>query len=62
METQIDASKKHSKSAKKQQLSSPKVILHYFDCYGRAESIRILLHLQGIEFEDRRYDYHSWEE
>ena len=34
--------------------------VHYFDAYGRAESIRLLLAHVKVPFEDRRYSFEEW--
>jgi hypothetical protein len=34
--------------------------LYYFNIYGRAESIRALLHHSKIQFEDIKVEGHSW--
>ena len=34
--------------------------LHYFNFYGRAESIRILLNHAKIPFEDVRFGFADW--
>ena len=49
-------SKKSNKSKTKQQ-SGDLIELYDFDCYGRAEMIRILLHHLNIPFEDNRVEY-----
>jgi glutathione S-transferase len=36
--------------------------LHYFDSYGRAEASRMILHSQGIDFNDNRLDDAGFEE
>eukprot|EP00345_Euplotes_harpa_P010154 CAMPEP_0168339336 /NCGR_PEP_ID=MMETSP0213-20121227/13397_1 /TAXON_ID=151035 /ORGANISM="Euplotes harpa, Strain FSP1.4" /LENGTH=151 /DNA_ID=CAMNT_0008345341 /DNA_START=6 /DNA_END=461 /DNA_ORIENTATION=- len=36
--------------------------LYYFNLYGRAECIRILLHLAKADYEDVRYEFHEWPE
>lgn len=36
------------------------VTLHYFDGYGRAEGIRMILHGFGIEFTDNRYNQETF--
>ncbi|MCA9513561.1 MAG: glutathione S-transferase family protein [Myxococcales bacterium] len=35
----------------------PKIALTYFDSAGRAEPVRVALHIAGIPFEDRRLPY-----
>lgn len=35
-------------------------ILHYFDCYGRAEPTRMMLNLSEIPFIDRRFAFDEW--
>ncbi|CAJ0933198.1 unnamed protein product, partial [Mesorhabditis belari] len=40
----------------------PQYKLHYFDIYGRAEPIRILFYLGGVEYEDRRWSFAEWPE
>ena len=39
---------------------APKVQLLYFDGYGRAEVIRIILNYGGIPFEDKRVTWEEW--
>ena len=39
---------------------APKVELLYFDGYGRAEIIRIILNYGGIDFEDKRVSFEEW--
>ena len=39
---------------------APKVQLLYFDGYGRAEIIRIILNYGGIPFEDKRVTWEEW--
>ncbi len=39
-------------------MSKPK--LTYFDLYGRAEMIRMILHKAKIEFEDNRIGFEEW--
>ena len=34
--------------------------LTYFDAYGRAESLRLLLNYAGIEYEDERIAFKDW--
>ena len=34
----------------------------YFDIAGRAEAIRILLHIAGIDFEDKRFAFAEWKD
>jgi len=38
----------------------PKISLHYFDQPGRAEAIRLVLHIGGIPFEDVRFSSAEW--
>jgi glutathione S-transferase len=42
--------------------AQPRYILHYFDCYGRAESTRILLYTHGVDFKDRVFDFGAWKD
>ena len=37
------------------------ITLHYFDMYGRAEVIRMILHTQGLEFTDHRFAHDQFE-
>lgn len=37
------------------------VTLHYFDGYGRAEPIRLLLKHAGVEFVDHRMTHEQWD-
>ena len=39
---------------------APKVELLYFDGYGRAEIIRIILNYGGVDFEDKRVNGEEW--
>ena len=39
---------------------APKVQLLYFDGYGRAEIIRIILNYGGVKFEDKRVNFEEW--
>lgn len=34
--------------------------LIYFDGAGRAETARLMLHLAGVEFEDKRFGFAEW--
>ena len=34
--------------------------LHYFDLYGRGETIRMLLSHAGVKFEDHRIQFNEW--
>ena len=34
--------------------------VHYFDGYGRAEAMRMLLSHAGVKWEDRRIDMMKW--
>ena len=36
--------------------------LSYFDIYGRAEMIRLLLNYAGVDFEDERFTQAEWPE
>jgi glutathione S-transferase len=36
--------------------------LDYFDGAGRAETTRLMLHLAGVEFEDKRFGFAEWPE
>ena len=36
-------------------MSSERIRLHYFDGYGAAEAIRMMLHHAHVQFEDIRY-------
>jgi hypothetical protein len=36
--------------------------IHYFDIYGRAESIKMLLIHAGKKYEDCRFEYEGWDE
>ncbi|CAG9320785.1 unnamed protein product [Blepharisma stoltei] len=38
------------------------IVVHYFDLYGRAEVIRILLHYVGVPFTDHRVQFSEWPE
>ena len=38
------------------------VTLHYFDAYGRAESMRLVLKHAGVEFVDHRMTHEQWAE
>jgi len=41
-------------------LSSSRVVLHYFDLYGRAEVLRMLLKAHSVDFEDHRFGSEEW--
>lgn len=34
--------------------------IHYFDIYGKAEPIRMLLKKAGVQFEDNRHTRETW--
>ncbi|CAG9320786.1 unnamed protein product [Blepharisma stoltei] len=36
------------------------IVVHYFDIYGRAETIRLILHYAGIPFTDHRIQFEEW--
>lgn len=36
------------------------ITFHYFDAYGRAESIRMMFYYHGTHFTDRRVEFHEW--
>lgn len=36
--------------------------LIYFNGAGRAETIRIMLHAAGVDFEDTRFAFNEWQE
>lgn len=36
--------------------------VHYFDFGGRAEAIRLALHIGGVSFEDVRFPREKWAE
>lgn len=55
-------SKSKTKSVKKGMTQEDeKIKLYYFDCYGRAEAIRMLLNISCVEFEDIAYKMDEWE-
>ncbi|CAJ0963388.1 unnamed protein product, partial [Mesorhabditis belari] len=35
-------------------------ILHYFDCYGRAEPVRMMFMLSDVEYTDQRFAFKDW--
>lgn len=39
---------------------SSRVVLHYFDLYGRAEVIRMMLKAYSVDFEDHRFGSEEW--
>lgn len=39
---------------------APKITLIYFDFKGRAEAVRLALHVGGVEFEDKRLSREEW--
>lgn len=41
-------------------LQGSKIVLHYFDLYGRAEVIRMMLKAHSIDFEDNRFGSEEW--
>ena len=34
--------------------------LYYFNAFGRAEVIRFLFHLAGVDYDDVRYEFAEW--
>ncbi|KAJ7389531.1 hypothetical protein OS493_030916 [Desmophyllum pertusum] len=38
----------------------PRYVLTYFNVRGRAEPIRLLFHVAGVEFEDKRLTSEEW--
>ncbi|KAL6749860.1 glutathione S-transferase [Haematococcus lacustris] len=39
---------------------APKIIMHYFDLPGRAETTRLLLKMGGIEYEEKIIERETW--
>jgi hypothetical protein len=38
----------------------PVPVLYYYDCYGNAESIRMLFNYKNIDFDDERLNYEEF--
>lgn len=47
-------------TSKSKQTKSDKIKLFYFDCYGRAEPIRMLFEYCEIPYEDIRMGEQDW--
>lgn len=39
----------------------PNYTLHYFNGRGRAEVIRMMFHMAGVKYMDKRYEFSDWD-
>jgi hypothetical protein len=56
----VNKGKSAKKSEKKTKEDHP-IKLYYFECFGRAEPIRMLFSYAKIPFDDIKYTYPEWE-
>ena len=39
----------------------PNYTLHYFNGRGRAEIMRMMFHMAGVKYMDKRYEFSDWD-
>ena len=39
----------------------PNYTLHYFNGRGRAEILRMMFHMAGVKYLDKRYEFSDWD-
>ena len=42
-------------------VTMPNYTLHYFNGRGRAEIMRMMFHMAGVKYMDKRYEFSDWD-